>query len=57
VTSALQLSTTYFEIVQNSSEVSFKIGLDAKKQEVSIDVKNRKEIILVSLILIFCIIM
>ena len=57
MTSALQLSTTYFEIVQNSSEVSFKIGLDAKKQEVSIDVKNWKEIILVSLILIFCIIM
>ena len=49
-------STTNLETRINSSVVSFKMGIDTKNKEVLIDVKNWKEIILVSFFLIFLII-
>ena len=41
---------------QSASEVSIKVGIDVKRKEVEIDAKNWNEIIFVSMIFIFVLI-
>jgi hypothetical protein len=41
---------------QSATEVSIKVGIDVKRKEVEIDAKNWNEIIFVSMIFIFVLI-